>query len=81
MVKVCSYFGQIKQLLILTDNIMVWLNPFQMKIRSEKQIAMVLGLSRNQIKSLLDKGEIELVMELPQSVSFSISHCLFSMVT
>lgn len=56
-------------------------NPYQMKIRSEKQIAMVLGLSRNQVKSLLDEGEIELVMELPQSVSFSISHCLFSMVT
>ena len=56
-------------------------NPNQMKIRSEKQIAMVLGLSRNQVKSLLEKGEIELVMELPQSISFSISHCLFSMVT
>ena len=37
-------------------------NPNQMKIRSEKQIAMVLGLSRNQVKSLLEKGEIELVM-------------------
>ncbi len=35
-------------------------NPNQMKIRSEKQIAMVLGLSRNQVKSLLEKGEIEL---------------------
>ena len=55
--------------------------PYQMEIRSEKQIAMVLGLSRNQVKSLLEKGEIELVMELPQSISFSISHCLFSMVT
>ena len=30
-------------------------NPNQMKIRSEKQIAMVLGLSRNQVKSLLEK--------------------------
>ena len=56
-------------------------NPYQIKIRSEKQISMVLGLSRNQVKNLLEKGEIELVMELPQSVSFSISHCLFSMVT
>ena len=56
-------------------------NPYQLKIRLEKQIAMVLGLSRNQVKSLLEKGEIELVMELPQSISFSISHCLFSMVT
>ncbi|MDE7274626.1 MAG: DUF1062 domain-containing protein [Lachnospiraceae bacterium] len=55
-------------------------NPYQMKIHSEKQIAMVLGLSRNQVKSLLEKGEIELVMELPQSISFSISHCLFSMI-
>ena len=55
--------------------------PYQMEIRSEKQVAMVLGLSRNQVKSLLEKGEIELVMELPQSISFSISHCLFSMVT
>lgn len=56
-------------------------NPYQMKIRSEKQIAIVLGLSRNQVKSLLDKREIELMTELPQSISFSISHCLFSMVT
>jgi len=55
--------------------------PCQMKIRSEKQIAMVLELSRNQVKSLLEKGEIELTMELPQSISFSISHSLFSMVT
>lgn len=56
-------------------------NPWQLKIRSEKQIAMVLGLSRNQVKSLLEKGEIELVAELPQSLSFRISHPLFSMVT
>jgi len=62
-----SGFG--KQIIITVKN------PCQMKIRSEKQIAMVLGLSRNQVKSLLEKGEIEIVMELPQSISFSISHC------
>ena len=56
-------------------------NPCQMKIRSEKLIAMVLGLSRNQVKSLLEKGEIESVTELSQSISFSISHSLFSKVT
>ncbi len=56
-------------------------NPYQMKIRLEKQIAMVLGISRNQVKNLLEKGEIELQMELPQSISFRISHCLFSMIT
>lgn len=37
--------------------------------------------SRNQVKSLLKKEEIELKMELPHSISFSINHCLFSIVT
>lgn len=55
-------------------------NPCQIKICSEKQIAMVLGLSRNQVKSLMAKGEIELKMELPQSISFGINPCLFPMV-
>lgn len=53
-------------------------NPYQIKIRPEKQISMVLGLSRNQVKSLLEKGDIELKMELPQSISFCINRCLFS---
>lgn len=53
-------------------------NPYQIKIHPEKQIAMVLGLSRNQVKSLLEKGDIELKMELPQSISFCINRCLFS---
>lgn len=53
-------------------------DPYQIKIRPEKQIAMVLGLSRNQVKSLLEKGDIELKMELPQSISFCINRCLFS---
>lgn len=52
-------------------------NPYQLKIRSEKQIAMVLGLSRSQVKNLLEKGEIKLEAELPQSVSFSINPCRF----
>lgn len=52
-------------------------NPYQLKIHLEKQIAMVLGLSRTRVKSLLEKEEIKLKMESPQSVSFSISACLF----
>ena len=48
-------------------------NPYGLKIRPEKQIAMVLGLSRSQVKSLLEKGEIELKMEQPQLISISIS--------
>ena len=50
-------------------------NPYGLKIRPEKQIAMVLGLSRSQVKTLLGKGEIELKMELPQLVSISINSC------
>ena len=35
-------------------------NPYQLKIAPEKQIAVVLELSRSQVKSLLETGEIEL---------------------
>lgn len=34
-------------------------NPYQLKLRPEKQIAEVLGLSRSQVKNLLERGEIE----------------------
>ena len=35
-------------------------NPYQLKIRPEKQIAEIMRLSRNQVKNLLDKGKMEL---------------------
>ena len=54
-------------------------NPYGLKIRPEKQIAMALGISRSQAKSLLDKGEITLKVELPQLISISIYSCHFSM--
>ena len=44
----------------------------------EKQIAMVLGLPRNQVKGLLGEGKIELKMELPQFISVSINAEKFS---
>ncbi len=56
-------------------------NPHQLKIHLEKQIAIVLGLSRTLVKSLLEKQEIELKLESPQSISFSISSCRFPMGT
>ncbi|MDE7222488.1 MAG: DUF1062 domain-containing protein [Acetatifactor sp.] len=34
-------------------------NPYRLKIRPEKHIAEILGLSRSQVKSLLESGEIE----------------------
>ena len=43
-------------------------NPYGLKIRPEKQIAEVLGLSRSQVKSLMEKGEIELNTELSQFI-------------
>lgn len=50
-------------------------NPCQLKIHAEKQIAMVLGLSRSQVKSLLEKGDIGLKAEMPQTVTFSVNAC------
>ena len=47
-------------------------NPYQLKIRPEKQIAEILGLSRSQVKNLLEKGKMELKTELPQFISVSI---------
>lgn len=35
-------------------------NPYQLKVRPEKQIAKDLGLSRSQVKDLMKKGEIKL---------------------
>lgn len=54
-------------------------NPYQLKIRPEKQIAEVLGLSRSQVKNLLVKGKIELKTELPQFISISIRN-IFSTI-
>lgn len=34
-------------------------NPYQLKIRPEKQIAEIMGLSRSQVKNLLEKGKIK----------------------
>lgn len=47
-------------------------NPLGLKIRLEKQIAMVLGLSRSQVKRMFETGELELKEQLPQSISFLV---------
>ncbi len=48
-------------------------NPYQLKIRPEKQIAEILGLSRSQVKKLLERGGMELKKELPQFISVSVN--------
>ena len=65
-----SGFGE--QILVTVNN------PYGLKIRPEKQIAMVLGLSRSQVKSLLEKGKIEIKTELPQFIAVSIDAEYFS---
>lgn len=47
-------------------------NPRKLKIRTEKQIAMVLGLSRSRVKRMFETGELELKEQLPQSISFLV---------
>lgn len=53
-------------------------NPYQLKIRPEKQIAEILGLSRNQVKNLLEKGKMEWKTKLPQFISVSVNVEKFS---
>ncbi len=48
-------------------------NPYQLKLRPEKQIAEILGMSRSQVKNLLEKGKMELKAELPQLVSIHVN--------
>lgn len=44
-------------------------NPYEVKIRPEKQIAGVLGLSGSQVQKMVQQGEIELLNASRQSVS------------
>ncbi len=54
-------------------------NPEQLKIRPEKQIAEVLGLSRSQVKNMLKKGAMEIKTERQSFISVSINTCLLPM--
>lgn len=69
-----EYGGDFKDQIVIAIN-----NPYQLKIRPEKQIAEILGLSRSQVKNLLEKGEMELKTELPQFISIRINSCQFYM--
>ena len=65
-------YGDFEKQVVIAVN-----NPYQMKIRPEKQIAEILGLSRSQVKNLLEKGEMEVMTKLPQFISVSINACGF----
>lgn len=65
-------YSDFKEQTIITIN-----NPYQLKIRPEKQIADVLGLSRSQVKKLLETGDMVFKTELPQFISVNINISLF----
>lgn len=52
-------------------------NSYKLKIRPEKQIAEVLGLSGSQTKKTMEQGEIKLEKSSPQFISVSVSAHLF----
>lgn len=47
-------------------------NSCGLKLRAEKQIAMLLGLSRSQVKSMMEQGELEQEIKQPQRIAFHI---------
>ena len=51
-------------------------NPYGLKIRSEKQIAEILNLSRSQVKKLTELGDIKLQTILPQSITICVESYL-----
>ena len=48
-------------------------NSYELKIRPEKQIAAVLGLSKSQIQKMIQQGEIELINVTSRCVSAFVS--------
>ena len=48
-------------------------NSYELKIRPEKQIAAVLGLSKSQVQKMIQQGEIELINVTLQCVSAYVS--------
>ncbi len=67
-------YGDFEEQIVIAVN-----NPYQLRIRPEKQIAEILGLSRSQVKNLLEKGEMEVGTEMSQFISVSINACRFHM--
>ncbi len=61
-----GYSDSLEQIVVAINN------PYQLKIHPEKQIAIALGLSRSQVKSLTEEGKIELKTKLPQLISVRI---------
>lgn len=53
-------------------------NPYELKIRPERQVAEILGLSRSNVKKLMKQEEIKIKKSSAQSISVSVNPYLFS---
>ena len=49
---------ELKEMNYKTGDLISISNPYGLKLREEKLVAMVLGISRNRVKKLIDDGEI-----------------------
>ncbi len=49
-------------------------NPYCLKLRPEKQIAEILSLSRSQVKKLIEKKKIEIVINSLQLISIYVAN-------
>ena len=54
-------------------------NPYGLKVRPEKQIAEILGLSRSQIKKLMELGDVTVQNISPQVICFCAKDHLVQM--
>ena len=54
-------------------------NPYGLKVRPEKQIAEILGLSRSQIKKLMELGDVTVMNISSQAVCFCVKDHLVQM--
>ncbi len=63
--------GEAKEQIVLAIH-----NPYNIKIRPDKQIAEVLGFSRSKVKKLVEQGEIRLEKSSPQFISVIVNNYL-----
>lgn len=53
-------------------------NTYGLKIRPEKQLAEILGMSRSQVQKMLQEGELQWEAVQPQTISVRMSEQIFN---
>ena len=57
---------------------MIIRNPYGLKIRPEKQLADILGVSRSRIPKMMQEGEIEWENAQPKTISVRVNERIFN---